>query len=57
MKIRCLNCEHGYTPLYGRGCGEEVQSCDYGLHDGAAPVGEYCRKDGKKLRKVKGGKQ
>ena len=57
MKIRCLNCEHGYTPLYGRGCGEEVHSCDYGLHDGAAPVGEFCRKDGKKLRNVKGGKQ
>ena len=35
MKIRCLNCEHGYTPLYGYGCGEEVQSCDYGLRDGA----------------------
>lgn len=34
-----------------------VQSCDYGLQDGAAPVGEYCRKDGKKLRNVKGGKQ
>lgn len=57
MKQRCLNCEHGYTPLYGCGCGEEVQSCDYGLHDGAAPVGEYCRKDGKKLRNVKGGKK
>lgn len=57
MKIRCLNCGHGYTPLYGYGSGEEVQSCDYGLHDGAAPVGEYCRKDGKKLREVKGGKQ
>lgn len=55
MKIRCLNCEHGYTPLYGCGCGEEAQSCDYGLHDGAVPVGEYCRKDGKKLRDKKGG--
>ena len=53
MKIRCLNCEHGYTPLYG----QEVQSCDYGLQDGAAPVGEYCRMDGKKLRDVKGGKR
>ena len=56
MKIRCLNCEHGYTPIDGWG-GEDTQSCDYGLHDGAAPVGEYCRKDGKKLRNVKGGKQ
>ncbi len=57
MKIRCLHCEHGYTPLDGWGPRIEVQCCDYGLHDGAAPVGEYCRKDGKKLREVKGGKQ
>ena len=57
MKIRCLNCEHGYTPLDGWGCRIEAQSCDYGLQGGAAPVGEYCRKDGKKLRNVKGGKR
>ena len=59
MKIRCLNCKHGWTPLDGWGyCeGIDVQSCDYGLQGGAAPVGEYCRKDGKKLRNVKGGKQ
>ena len=57
MKIRCLNCEHGYTPIDGYGCRIDPQSCDYGLHDGAAPVGEYCRKDGKKLREVKGGKK
>lgn len=56
MKKRCLNCEHGYTPI-DHGCKVETQSCDYGLHDGAAPVGEYCRKDGKKLRDVKGGRQ
>lgn len=54
MKIRCLNCEHGYTPIDGY-CRTDAQSCDYGLRDGAAPVGEYCRKDGKKLREVKGG--
>ena len=56
MKIRCLKCEHGYTPI-DHGCRVETQSCDYGLHGGAAPVGEYCRKDGKKLRNVKGGKK
>ena len=55
MKIRCLNCEHGYTPIDGYGCRIDAQSCDYGLRDGAAPVGEYCRMDGKKLREVKGG--
>ncbi len=48
MKIRCLNCKHGWTQLDGFGCRIEAQSCDYGLQDGAAPVGEYCRKDGKK---------
>lgn len=56
MKIRCLNCEHGYTPIDGWGrC--DTQSCDYGLRDGAAPVGEYCRKDGKKLLNARGGKR
>ena len=57
MKIRCLNCEHGYTPLDGWGPRIDVQSCDYGLQGGAVAVGEYCRKDGKKLRNVKGGKR
>ena len=55
MKIRCLNCKHGYTPLDGWGPRIDVQSCDYGLQGGAVAVGEYCRKDGKKLRNVKGG--
>lgn len=57
MKIRCLNCEHGYTPLDDWGPRIDFQWCDYGLQGGAAPVGEYCRKDGKKLRNVKGGEQ
>ena len=57
MKIRCLNCKHGYNPLDGWGPRIDVQSCDYGLQGGAVAVGEYCRKDGKKLRNVKGGKQ
>lgn len=30
MKIRCLNCEHGYTPIDGYGCRIDAQSCDYG---------------------------
>jgi len=55
MKQRCLNCVHGYTPIDGFNCRIDAQSCDYGLHDGAAPVGECCPMDGKKLREVKGG--
>lgn len=53
MKKKCLNCEHGYTPLYSYGCGEEVQSCDFGLKDGAAPVGDICPMTGKKLQNIK----
>lgn len=53
MKKKCLTCEHGYTPVYGYGCGEEVQSCDFGLKDGAAPVGDICPMTGKKLQNVR----
>ena len=44
MKIRCLNCEHGYTPLYSYGSGEEVQSCDYGLgvNSNRVPAACHC---------------
>ena len=53
MKKKCLTCEHGYTPVdvYGR-CAE-VQSCDFGLKDGAAPVGDICPMTGKKLKNVR----
>ena len=53
MKKKCLTCEHGYTPVdvYGR-CAE-VQNCDFGLKDGAAPVGEICPMTGKKLQNVR----
>lgn len=53
MKRKCLNCEHGYTPVDGYGCRVDVQSCDFGLKDGAAPVSEYCPMTGKKLQNVK----
>ena len=53
MKKKCLTCEHGYTSVdvYGR-CAE-VQNCDFGLKDGAAPVGEICPMNGKKLQNVR----
>ena len=53
MKKKCLTCEHCYTSVdvYGR-CAE-VQNCDFGLKDGAAPVGEFCRITGKKLQNVR----
>ena len=51
MKRKCLTCEHGYTPVDGW-CrtGADTQSCDFGLKDGAAPVGEFCPMTGKKLQ-------
>lgn len=53
MKKKCLTCEHGYTSVdvYGR-CAE-VQNCDFGLKDGAAPVGDICPMTGKKLQNVR----
>ena len=53
MKKKCLTCEYGYTSVdvYGR-CAE-VQNCDFGLKDGAAPVGEICPMTGKKLQNVR----
>ena len=53
MKKKCLTCEHGYNSAYGYGCGEDVQSCDFGLKDGAAAVGDICPMTGKKLQNVR----
>ena len=53
MKKKCLTCEHGYNHTYGYGCGEDIQSCDFGLKDGAAPVGDICPMTGKKLQNVR----
>lgn len=58
MKRKCLNCEHGYTPVDGWArTGADTQSCDFGLTDGAAPVGDICPMTGKRLQNVseKGG--
>lgn len=44
MKRRCVNCEYGYVGI------DDVQSCGFGLEDGAAPVGEICPMDGNKLK-------
>lgn len=44
MKRRCVNCEYGYVGI------DDVQSCGFGLEDGAAPVGGICPMDGKKLK-------
>lgn len=52
MKRRCLNCEHGYNPISGN---ERIdnQSCGFGLKEGAAPVGEFCPMDGKRLKNLR----
>ena len=52
MKRRCINCEHCYNPIPDSGC-TDIQSCDFGLKDGAAPVGEICPMDGKKLQNLR----
>lgn len=51
MKRRCIRCEHGYNPIKGI----DSQSCGFGLEDGAAPVGEICPMDGKKLQNLRKG--
>ena len=56
MKRRCIRCEHGYNPIQGN-IRIDAQSCDFGLEDGAAPVGEICHMDGKKLRKCEIGRE
>ena len=53
MKKKCLTCEHGYTPVDAYGRCAEVQSCDFGLKDGAAAVGDICPMTGKKLQNVR----
>ena len=50
MKKKCLTCEHCYNPFYGYGRGEDLQTCDFGLKDGAAAVGDICPMTGKKLQ-------
>lgn len=52
MKRRCINCEHCYSPIPGY---ERIdnQSCDFGLKEGAAPVGEFCPMDGKRLQNLR----
>ena len=54
MKSRCLTCEYGYNPISIQGSirldAIYVQGCSFGLEDGAAPVGEICPMDGKKLK-------
>ena len=53
MKKKCLTCEHGYTPVDICGRCAELQSCDFGLKDGAAPVGDICPMTGKRLQNVR----
>lgn len=54
MKRRCIKCEHGYAPIPGSSR-IDVQSCDFGLKEGAAPVGNFCPMDGKKLQILRKG--
>lgn len=57
MKSRCLTCEYGYNPISIQGIihldAINVQSCGFGLEDGAAPVGEICPMDEKRLNNCK----
>ena len=53
MKKKCLTCEHGYNPFYGYVRGEDLQTCDFGLKDGAAAVGDICPMTGKKLHNLR----
>lgn len=51
MKRKCLTCEYGYNPdSHSENKRFDIQSCGYGLKDGAAPVGEFCPMTGKKLQ-------
>ena len=51
MKRKCLKCEYGYNPIYTYENERfDIQSCGYGLEDGAAAVGEFCPMTGKKLQ-------
>ena len=52
MKRRCIKCEHGYYPIPGSSR-IDVQSCGFGLKEGAAPVGKFCPMDGKKLQNLR----
>nr|DAF84676.1 MAG TPA: Protein of unknown function (DUF983) [Myoviridae sp. ctLEM34] len=55
MKRRCVKCKHGYNPAPGSSC-FDVQCCGFGLKGGAAaPVGEFCPMDGKKLQNLRKG--
>lgn len=57
MKRRCLKCEHGYNPISGSSR-IDAQCCGFGLKGGAAPVGEFCPMDGKRLQNLrKGGEE
>lgn len=52
MKRRCINCAHCYNPIPGSSR-IDVQCCGFGLKEGAAPVGEFCPIDGKKLQNLR----
>ena len=53
MKKKCLTCIHGYTTVDNYGRCAELQSCDFGLKDGAAPVGNFCQMTGKRLQNTR----
>lgn len=56
MKRRCIKCVYGYNIILDS-IRINIQCCGFGLKDGAAPVGEICPMDGKKLQNLrKGGK-
>lgn len=47
MKRKCLKCEYCYL------ADGVPESCCYGVSDGAYPIGEFCPKDGKRIREFK----
>ena len=54
MKRRCIKCVYGYN-IFLDSIRIDIQCCGFGLKDGAAPVGEFCPMDGRKLQNLRKG--
>ena len=54
MKRRCIKCVYGYNIILDSSR-INIQCCGFGVKDGAAPVGEFCPRDGRKLQNLRKG--
>ena len=54
MKRRCIKCVYGYNIILDSSR-INIQCCGFGVKDGAAPVGEFCHMDGRKLQNLRNG--